>query len=187
MKLIYSVILITGIFLTLQNKQDKNYWTLAPKDGLKIYTIYFTTDSCYAYSYNNDLFLSTDQGSRWLPVKAYQINDIRSDKFICSGNIHCSAMKTTNGGINWIPCSPGMQEHFCCVYLKDPNSGYQPAIEFLQTVSRKVMDCIHSKETGELTNNPHQCTEYYSNQDEGWAVGWCLKDFMVSAQLSELK
>lgn len=187
MKILYSFTLMLGVFLTIQNTQNSNYWALAPTDGLKIYTIYFTADSCYAYSYSNDLFLSTDQGSSWVPDKMQRIINIEADKFIWSGNVYCSALKTTDGGMNWIPCTPGMQEHFCRVYLKDPNSGYQPALEFLQTVSRKVMECVSRKETGELINHPQQCTEYYSNQKEGWAVGWCLKDFVNSEQISELK
>jgi hypothetical protein len=96
-------------------------------------------------------------------------------------------MRTTDGGINWIPCTPGMQEHFCRVYLKDPNSGYRPAVEFLRTVCEKVQNFIYRNETGELINHPQQCTEYYSNQDEGWAVGWCLKDFMSAQNRKELK
>lgn len=187
MRFIYLIILLISVFLTLQNKQHRGYWENAPINGTRIYTIYFTTGSGYAVSYSDNLFISTDYGSTWHKKDITEMSKIKTEKFVWSGEIYCSVMKTTDGGNTWIPYTSEMQEHFCRVYLNDPNSGYQAAEEFLNTVSKKIFNSIEKEEIEILKNHPQQCTEYYSNKDEGWALGWCLKDFMSARSAAKLE
>ncbi len=181
MKFIYLIILLLSFFLTLQNQQKSGYWKNAPLNGTHIYTIYFTSETGYAVSYFDNLFISTDYGETWHRENISEMSKIKAGEFAWSAEIYCSAMKTTDGGNNWIPYTSEMQEHFCRVYLNDPNSGYQAAEEFLNTVTKKIFSSIEKEEIEILKNHPQQCTEYYSNKDEGWALGWCLKDFTPAA------
>jgi hypothetical protein len=177
MKFIYLVILLFSFFLTLQNQQKSDYWENAPVNGTHIYTIYFTSQAGYAVSYFNNLFISTDYGTTWQGENSSELSKIKAEELVWSGEIYCSAMKTTDGGNTWVPYTSEMQEHFCRIYLKDPNTGDQAAEEFLNTVSKRILSGIQKEEIEILKNHPQQCTEYYSNKDEGWALGWCLKDF----------
>lgn len=187
MRFIYMFILLASVFLTLQNAQDTDYWENAPQHGTRIYTIYFTTDTGYAVSHDNVLFISIDNGRSWYQVKSSAIIDIKPNKFFWSGEIYCSVMKTADGGKNWVPYTAEMREHFCRVYFKDPNTGYRTAEEFLANVCKRIFQSIHESDTKALINHPQQCTEYYSNKYEGWALGWCLKDFMNTENLADLK
>jgi hypothetical protein len=187
MKFIYTLVLLSGVYLTMQNKQDNDHWKNAPSNGPSIYTIYFTGQAGYAVSFQNKLFVSTDNGEAWYPDEISAMKKLKKEDFLWSGTIHCSAMKTTDGGITWIPYSSDIQEHFCRVYLSDPNTGYQAAEEFLRTVSRKVFNYFNRNEIEILQNQPQQCTEYYRSENEGWALGWCIKDFLTADNLSNLK
>ncbi len=187
MRFIYLFILLLSVFLTLQNAQDNEYWKNAPVYGTLIYSIYFSTDTGYAVSRDNIRFISVDNGISWSPVENPTVIDIKPEKFLWSGEIYCSVMKTTDGGANWVPGTSEMRDHFCRVYFKDPNTGYMPAEEFLGDVCRRIFSSIKEKETKALINHPQQCTEYYSNIDEGWALGWCLKDFTSFENIAGLK
>ena len=69
-----------------------------------------------------------------------------------------------------------MLEHFCGVYLKDKNSGYSIASDFLNKVTAKILANSKNNELDLIIDHPQQCTEYYRSADEGWALGWCVKD-----------
>lgn len=186
MRFVYLFILLLSVFLTLQNAQDTDYWENAPVCGTRIYTIYFSTDAGYAVSRDNILFVSVDNGRSWYHLNSSDIIDIKPNKFSWSGEIYCSVMKTADGGKNWVPYTSEMRDHFCRVYFKDPNTGYKTAEDFLGNVCARISESINNRETKELINHPQQCTEYYSNKDEGWALGWCLKDFMSTENLADL-
>ena len=100
-----------------------------------------------------------------------------SSEFYWQADIFCSVMQTTDGGNTWIPYEQGKQEHFCGVYLKDENTGYDIAGDFLSKVTEKIKTCSEKNELDLLINNPQKCTEYYRNAEEGWALGWCVKNY----------
>jgi hypothetical protein len=181
MKVILKVMLILISLSYGITPQQYNYWNGAPVEGSKIYSICFTDQrNGYAVSTSNEIFITTDSGMTW----KYRLDDLEikksnNDKIIWSADIYCSIMKTTDGGANWLPYSKEKQDHFCKVYLKDPNVGYCTAYEFLKKVTEKIFINIKSNAIVKLINQPQQCTEYYSNESEGWALGWCVKDLQI--------
>jgi hypothetical protein len=86
-------------------------------------------------------------------------------------------MKTTDGGISWYPYDEEKQEHFCGVYLKDENTGYKVASEFLNKVTMEINYYYLTNKLDSILDHPQQCTEYYKSPDEGWALGWCIRNF----------
>ena len=179
MKIIYMMMILVYIpsnYLT----QTDDYWKNAPTNGTRIYSIFFITEKeGFAVSKNNELFVSTDAGSTWnLKETNTKISIPVNDDFLWSAEIYCSAMQTKDGGISWVPYSLQMQEHFCRVYLKDPNVDYKTAYEFLNTVTSKILSGIINNNIASIVNEPQQCTEYYTNENEGWALGWYLKNFI---------
>ena len=96
-------------------------------------------------------------------------------------------MNTTDGGLNWFQYSKEKQDHFCKVYLKDPNVGYKTASEFLNIVSSKILSCIRNNAVETLEKKPQQCTEYFINEAEGWALGWCSKKIKVNRDSEKFK
>lgn len=161
--------------------QQNDYWKNAPLNGTKVYTILFNSENNgEAISAEGEKFISIDSGKTW------QINSTQPDviknpdsNYYWSGEIFCSVMKTTDNGMSWTPYLKEKQDHFCYVYLKDPNVGYQKASEFLNSVTTRIFFNIKNKNIDLITDHPQQCTEYYTNENEGWAVGWCLKNFSI--------
>ncbi len=186
MKAIYLLILLSAVVLTVQNTKTKNYWDDAPVNGMRIYSICFVDDdNGYAVTADNNFFITSDAGYSWEFTR--NIADLLrpgGNKVFWSAEIYCSVMQTKDNGTTWYPYTREKQDHFCCVYLKDPNTGYKIAEEFLQDVSRKIFSGIDNKDIGSLTDHPQQCAEYYSKKDEGWALGWCVKEFRSSDKLA---
>jgi len=178
MRFYYLMVLVSCVLLTLVNKPDDNYWKDAGRDGSKLYNIYFTDQAAYAVSNNNILFISNDNGGTWKRTDMKEKSNINSQDFIWSASVYCSSLKTTDGGKSWFRCSSESQDQFCRVFLKDPNTGFQPAEEFLNTVCKKIFTCLLNGET-DILNQPMQYTEYYSSKDEGWAPGWYISDLMT--------
>ncbi len=160
MRFFYLTVLVSSVFLTLVNKPDDNCWKNASTDGSPLYNIYFTENAGYAVSNNHILFISNDNGSTWKEADLKEMPNFNSRNFIWSARICCSSLKTTDGGKNWFRCSSESQDQFCRVFLKDPNTGFQPAEEFLNTVSRKIFTGLLNRET-DLLKQPRQYTEYY--------------------------
>lgn len=179
MKIKCAFLFILFLIQPLIKPQNYDYWKGAPTEGNLIFSVYFiNTQSGYAISTNNELFITSDAGTTWKIEQDNRKEKSDEKKSIYwSADIYCSAMKTEDGGANWTPYSQKAQEHFCQVYFKDPNVEYKIASEFLNTVSEKIFAAINNNKTATLIGKPQQCTEYYSNEQEGWAVGWCLKNF----------
>ncbi len=177
MKNINCSILAFLMFTSITISQDHSYWEAAIP-GEKIYTIYFFVDEkVIAVSADNEYFLSTDEGIKWQLNKIRSIAELKNETQNLIVDIHCAIIHTTDGGENWYPYSSGKLEHFCRVYLKDPNVGYQTAFEFLTKVISEINSRLKDSPLEALNLPPQQCTEYYTNADEGWALGWCIKNF----------
>jgi len=173
-----GVIFIAGLIFG----QEKSYWKNAPVEGTKIYSIVFVDENNgFAISGKKDFFITSDKGKNW---------EIQNEKTIqhevetvtdpyWSADIYCSVLHTFDGGNTWVAYSNEQQEHFCSVYLKDKNTGYNIGYEFLTKVTKKIRDQIIIDQIISLMNHPQQCTEYYSDEKSGWALGWCLKNFVL--------
>jgi hypothetical protein len=159
--------------------QVNDYWKNAKAEGSKIYTIHHLGKQiAYAVSYEGDLFKTTDAGKTWNFVSdKKEVLQLKKYKILWSGDIYCAIMHTIDGGLNWHQYDKESQEHFCKVYLKDENTGYKVACEFLSKVFTKMFTYNKDNAISLLIDYPQQCTEYFSNEKEGWALGWCLKDF----------
>ncbi|HEX9251029.1 MAG TPA: hypothetical protein VF870_02250 [Ignavibacteriaceae bacterium] len=179
MKYTYAVISMLLFFQSLNHSQNYDYWKDAPVEGTLIFSIYFVNSQVgYAMSTNTEIFKTSDSGLTWKIEQNNANAKLPDEKNIYwSAEIYCSAMKTEDGGNSWTPYSEKAQEHFCKVYFKDPNVEYKIASEFLYTISEKVSSLLKTNKIETLIGRPQQCTEYYSNEEEGWAVGWCLKNF----------
>jgi hypothetical protein len=159
--------------------QVNDYWKNAAVGKSKIFSISFINkQSGVANSADGDVLVTSDGGINW---KAERVTStgIQSDspEIYWKADVYCAIMKTTDGGNSWIPYVDGKQEHFCKVYLKDENTGYKIASEFLNKVTMEVNYYYMTDKLDSLLNHPHQCTEYYKNPEEGWALGWCVKNF----------
>lgn len=179
MKIILSVIFILISLAPESEPQEYDYWKNAPIQGNKIFSICFTLHQIgYAVSNRNEVFESLDSGYTWV----YKTADYRNDKTVpkdtlWSADIYCSVMQSTDGGLNWSAYTKEEQEHFCRVYFKNDNTGFQTADEFLNKVTSVISNYISNKNISSLVDYPQQCTEYYSSENEGWALGWCLRNF----------
>lgn len=178
MKKIVEILIVFFLLTSNLIGQQKEYWKDAPIEGSKIYSIVFIDkQNGYAVSANNEMFLTTNAGSNWIFVNEKKVIEkvIKNDS-IWSAEIYCSVMQTMDGGTNWLPYTKERQEHFCKVYLKDPNVDYKTASEFLTKVTLGILESLSVNRIDDLINHPKQCTEYYSNEAEGWALGWCVKE-----------
>lgn len=175
------LIYLTWILLTVQSyPQETSYWKNAPTDGLKVYSIYLLNhQNVLAVSGTNEIFSSTDEGTSWQYEGNMGSEAADSSNIQWSADIYCAALQTSDGGVSWSPYTKEKQEHFCLIFLKDPNVGYQTAYEFLHKVTSKILNKIQNEDIISLIGKPQQCTEYYFNQEEGWALGWCLKNFKL--------
>ena len=187
MKIIIEILIVLFLLTSILIAQEKDYWKNAPIEGSKIYSIGFTDqENGYAISANNEMFVTTDSGSNWEFIDDKKnIDKSPANNSVWSADIYCSVLKTTDGGSNWLPYTKEKQEHFCKVYLKDPNVDYKTASEFLAKVTKDILDNLLKNKTEGLINHPKQCTEYYSNENEGWALGWCVKELKLTEGFEE--
>jgi hypothetical protein len=126
-----------------------------------------------------EVLQSTDGGTRWfIDTPFIQSKDNEQNKW--SADIYCSIMFTTDGGASWLPYNDEEQDHFCQVYFKNENTGWQTAEEFLNKVVATINSFMVKKEIETLIEKAHQCTEYYTDVDSGWALGWCVKNFEIN-------
>jgi hypothetical protein len=175
---------LTSLFFSLfilisTPAQDYDYWSNASAGKTKIFSISFIDDqNGLAKSVEGDELATMDGGRSWAPDNEIIFaNEKSSPQILWSADIYCSIMKTTDGGNTWLPYEEEKQEHFCGVYLKDPNTGYKVASEFLNKVTSEITNCLRNKDLDSLADHPHKCTEYYRSAEEGWTLGWCIKDF----------
>jgi len=181
MRKILNVIFVLILFYSPIAPQENDYWKNAPVEGSKIYSICFTDqENGYAISANNELFETTDTGLNWkFIIDKKVIDKPPTNNSLWSADIYCSVLQTTDGGSSWLPYTKERQEHFCKVFLKDPNVDYKTASEFLAKVTKDILDSLSKNKTEGLIDHPKQCTEYYSNENEGWALGWCAKELKL--------
>ena len=170
-----SVILI--FFTNLGFTQSESYWMNAPNTGTKIYSIEFTdAENGWANSKLGEVLITTDGGNQWTIV-SNPSKSIDNSQQRWRADIYCSVMNTTDGGVTWNPYSEEMQEHFCQVYFKNENTGWQTAQEFLHKVVSTIKSFIKNNDCESLNNKISQCTEYYTDINNGWALGWCIKNY----------
>ena len=179
-KIAHMLLIITILSFISGPAQDKDYWANAVSGKIKIFTISFIDDvNGLAKSGEGDLLATTDGGRTWNNNKDFRyVSEKPSTQILWKADIYCSVMKTTDGGNTWFPYEDGKQEHFCGVYLKDANTGYKVANDFLNKVTNEIIACYEKDKLDSLVDHPQQCTEYYSNPDEGWALGWCVKNLI---------
>lgn len=179
MKKIFLSLVITFSAFVIINAQDNTYWVDAPPGEIKIFSVSFTSElNGKAVSAEGDVLITNDGGTNWIINQMYAgLSNQNAEEYIWTADIYCSVMQTTDSGITWFPYDKGKQEHFCGVYLKDQNSGYNIAADFLNRVTAKIFECSGNNEINLLIDHPQQCTEYYLNGGEGWALGWCVKNF----------
>lgn len=183
MKKIFCLILASLIFTSNNISQDYNYWASATA-GERIYTILFFEDAkIFSVSAEDEFFSSNNNGVTWELMGTKNISEIKNAGLQWRADIHCAVLHTTDGGNYWSPYSSQKQEHFCRVYLKDPNVGYQTAFEFLTRVTSELNSRLKDSSDEALNFPPQQCTEYYTNEDEGWALGWCVKNFEIKSSI----
>lgn len=178
MKKIYLLFVITAFFSITIIPQEKDYWVNAEPGTVKIFSISFKNElNGNAVSAEGDLLITVDGGESWkFKSSNYHVIAESKEKYLWEADIYCSVMKTTDSGETWFPYKKEFQEHFCGVYLKDRNTGYNIASEFLNKVAAKIFSCYENHKLNLLIDTPQQCTEYYSNGSEGWALGWCVKN-----------
>lgn len=182
MKIISIIIMILIPLSTEFIPQQNDYWKDAPLEGSKIFSIFFTDQqNGLAVSSKGETFKTTDSGNTWISKNEISENEKKANnKILWSADIYCSVMQTKDGGKSWSSYTKEAQEHFCGVYLKDNNSGYKIANEFLKKVSSNVFSSFKNNEISSLIDHPQQCTEYYSNEAEGWALGWCIRELKIN-------
>lgn len=177
MKMLFKIFLISYFLSSFLMCQDRFYWGDAPASGSKIYSLkFFDSNNGIAESKSGEMLKTTDSGDHWILNEGKDLGNVPS-KVLWSADIYCSVMRTNNGGVTWEPYLQEQQEHFCNVYFKDQNTGWKVAEEFLNKVVNTIDDYLKKDDIKSLLNQPHQCTEYYTNVDSGWAVGWCLNSF----------
>lgn len=181
LRIILKMYVIVIFVSCLTFAQQSDYWKNAPTNGIKIYSICFPDQqNGFAISSDSTKFITNDAGNNWVvdPDSAYKAC-ISEKSPIWSADIYCSVMYTTDGGLNWNAYVKEAQEHFCGVYFKDQNSGYKIASEFLGKVSLSVNTSLAKNEFAKLISEPQMCAEYFTNEAEGWAAGWCLHNLKI--------
>jgi len=176
MKIQLKIIVLICILSIIALCQNQLYWKDAPTNGTKIYSIkFFDLNNGVAESQFEETLETNNSGKSWLPVATTEKKK-EFTNYLWSAEIYCAIMMTSDGGTTWIPYLQEPQEHFCMVYFKDQNTGWKVAEEFLIKVINTINTYIKNDDIKSLVDQPHQCTEYYSNVDSGWALGWCIRN-----------
>lgn len=177
MNLIIKITTTIYLLSSLIISQEKFYWGEAPTQGTKIYSlVFYNSDSGIAKSNSGETFITTNSGKNWTLNTDVDESEAPTQPF-WTAEIYCSVMQTNDGGNTWTPYLHDQQEHFCQVYFKDKNTGWKVAGEFLNKVVNNINKCLGNDDIETLLDQPHQCTEYYTDIDSGWALGWCVGSF----------
>jgi len=180
MKIILFALSISIMHSFFTCSQNNPYWENAPTKGFKIYSISFSdSENGWAVSKLGEVLHSNDGGNHW-EIVANSSDSVFADQILWCADIYCSVMTTTNGGSSWQPYADKEQEHFCLVYFKNNNTGWQTAEEFLNKVVVTVNTFIERNDKESLIEKAYQCTEYYTDIYSGWALGWCIKNFQYN-------
>jgi hypothetical protein len=177
MNTVKNICVILLLFTVLSFTQSKPYWKNAPATGTKIYSVEFIDeDNGWAKSKLGEVLITTDGGKKWsIDSNPYKL--IKNTPRLWSAEIYCSVMNTTDGGNTWNQYNDEEQDHFCQVYFRNENTGWQTAEEFLQKVTVTIKSFINKDDLESLYNKTTQCIEYYTDINNGWALGWCVKNF----------
>lgn len=175
MKTLFNTALFIISVLTFTLAQNPSYWDNAKPGKMKIYSLFFNDDNNgFAVSAEKDYFFTSDKGNSWL-----RVNESDVQKFVkpnsdvkWSADVYCSVMYTNDGGENWSSYNKEKQDHFCAVYLKDQNTGYKTGCDFLRKVTANIIASKNNGTVNRLRTEPQQCTEYFSDENSGWALGW---------------
>ena len=186
MKILLKIIVVISVLSIFILCQNQFYWKDAPTNGTKIYSIkFYDLNNGVAESQFEETLATNNSGKSWLPG-AITEKKIGPSNYLWSAEIYCSIMTTSDGGSSWIPYLQEPQEHFCMVYFKDNNTGWKVAEEFLIKVVNTINTYIEDDNIELLIDQPHQCTEYYTSVDSGWALGWCIRGFKNQQQFLKL-
>lgn len=177
MKYLVAMIIIISLYTFDTVCQEEFYWNNAPIIGTKIYQIkFFSRDEGIAISQTGEILKTLDNGEHWTIIKETDKTK-NNNNFLWNVDIYCSVMNTNDGGNTWKPYIQEQQDHFCNVYFKDGNTGWKVAEEFLSKVVTIINEYLKDDKEMLLIDKPNKCTEYYTNVDSGWALGWCVKNF----------
>jgi len=177
MKYLVGMIIIISLHSFDTVCQEEFYWNNAPTIGTKIYQIkFFSSEKGIAIAQTGEVLKTLDKGEHWFINRETEKSE-NNNHLLWTAEIYCSVMNTIDGGKNWKPYVKEQQEHFCNVYFKDGNTDWKVAEEFLSKVVNIINKYIQDQKIKLLIDKPNQCTEYYTNVDSGWALGWCLKNF----------
>jgi len=177
MNTLIKIFLILLFLMSISYAQSKPYWNNAPVSGTKIYLIEFIdTDNGWAKSKLGEILKTTDGGKHWI-VNSNPDEFSSTDLHLWSAEIYCAVMNTTDGGITWSQYNDEMQDHFCQVYFKNENTGWKTSEEFLRKVISTIKSFIKQNDLESLYSKATQCTEYYTDMNSGWALGWCVKNY----------
>lgn len=177
MKNLIAMIIIISLYLFDTVCQEEFYWKNAPTTGTKIYQIkFFSTEEGITVSQSGEILRTVDKGDHWFITNETDKTE-NNDNFLWHVEIYCSVMNTNDGGKTWKPYLQEQRGHFCNVYFKDGNTGWKVAEEFLSKVVNIINKYLQDDKVNLLINKPNKCTEYYTNVDSGWALGWCVKNF----------
>jgi hypothetical protein len=177
MNSITKLILISLFLAFMSYSQNNSYWDNAPTIGTKIYSIEFIdTDNGWAKSKLGEVLKTIDGGAHWI-VNLNPDEFASTDLPLWTAEIYCSVMNTTDGGITWSQYTDELQDHFCQVYFKNENTGWKTSEEFLHKVVSTINSFINKNDLETLYTKASQCTEYYTDMNSGWALGWCVKNY----------
>lgn len=180
MNTVINIKVILLLFTSLSFTQSISYWKNAPTTGTKIYSIEFLDeDNGMAETKLGEVLLTTDGGKNWF-VNSNPYRSINNSQYMWKADIYCSVMNTTDGGLTWNPYTKEMQSHFCQVYFRNENTAWQSAQEFLQKVTNTIQLFAERNDLKSLYDKSTQCTEYYTDINNGWALGWCVKNYKTN-------
>ena len=178
MKKLFKASIIPLLLFINIPAQDYEYWNNAPLGEQKIYLICFASNN-HGFAVSEDQYYFDLKDSTENYVINYWGNTkpkINDTDISWSAEIYLSVMHTTDAGINWAPYQNKSQNQFFSVYLKNELTQYDVGKEFLASVISKILEQEKTNQIEQLINHPIEYSEFYSSENEGWAVGWYVKN-----------
>ncbi len=182
MKIINVKLYILVLFSALLYPQSDNTLENVFSKDKVIYSIrFYDSQNGSAVSEDGINFYTTDGGINWTIFDNRSISSSGQGKnsIYWSADICLHTLHTTNAGLTWLTYSGEQQKHFIQAYLRDENTEYKIAINFLQSVSNNILTEINNSEKTTDFGPSKNFTEYYTNENEGWVLGWYLKNFIL--------
>ena len=166
---------VAGNGVLLKTNNGGINWTKYITGSSILYSIYFLNESTGWAA--GDLFYSpvlsktTNAGINWTSVSCNGIQSIKSVRFInnntgwvCGIGSEC-LLKTTNGGIGWIPQSQS-QDDIEEIYLLNENTGWTIGGSGIYKTTNGGMNW-----TNQLTDSYKLYSIYFTDTFNGWAIG----------------